>query len=348
MALENETIEGEEVEVEDRRSAIEAAFDAQEQQDESAAPVTPEVETQPEAEAKPEVKTEEEQAAPAEKPINVDKAPQSWKPAQRAKWDKLDPDIRQEVLRRDREITKTLGETAQARQLATHMEQLLTPYAARFQELEAHPLAAIDALLKADKMLSSAPPRDRAQYMAKLIKDYKVDIVELDSALSDQVQADPQQSRLEQLLAERLAPIQQFVQQQAAQQQMLEQQEIQNGKQTIEQMEANEAKYPYFADVREDMADLIEIQSKRGVYLSLDQAYSRAIAMNPDVSGLVATQRQEAQGRQAALAANARAQRALKASKSVSGAPTLGTVGSASSSDRRATIEAAFDALSGR
>jgi hypothetical protein len=112
-------------------------------------------------------------------------------------------------------------------------------------------------------------------------------------------------------------------------------------------MEAD-PKYPHFADLREDMADLIEISAKRGVYLSLDQAYSRAIAMNPDVSQQLAAQRDTEAKKAAAQTANARAQRALNASKSVGGAPTGAPSGSSPATDRRATIAAAFDAAGGR
>ena len=96
----------------------------------------------------------------------------------------MPPDVRQEIVRRERETTKVLGETAQARQLAGQFMQAVQPYQARLQSAGAHPIAAVQELLKADYILSSAPQNQRAAFMAKLISDYGIDVRELDTALA--------------------------------------------------------------------------------------------------------------------------------------------------------------------
>jgi hypothetical protein len=149
------------------------------------------------------------------------------------------------------------------------------------------------------------------------------------------------------LLQQRLAPFQTFIQQQQAQTRAQEEQVSQQIGTTIEQMAAD-PKYPHFGSVREDMADVIDIASKRGVYLTLEQAYSRAVAMNPEVSQEVASQQAAEATRAAAQTANARAQRALNASASVGGAPNGSPSGTPiNSTDRRAVIEAAFSSATG-
>jgi hypothetical protein len=115
----------------------------------------------------------------------------------------------------------------------------------------------------------------------------------------------------------------------------------------IEKM-ASDPKFEHFADVREDMADIIDLQAKKGVYLTLEQAYTRAIAMNPDISQVEATSRMNAAKTEAARAANAKAQLAKAASKSVGGAPNGLSSGASGKLDRRAAIEAAFSAAEGR
>ena len=132
----------------------------------------------------------------------------------------LDPDVRQEVIRRERDISRTLGETSQARQIANQFQQAVQPFMARIQSNGITPVQAVNELLKADHILSSAPAPQRAQYMAKLIKDYAIDIRALDDALAGTVVADPVQSTVEKLVEQRLAPFQQYIaQQQYAQQQ---------------------------------------------------------------------------------------------------------------------------------
>jgi len=255
--------------------------------------------------------------------------------------------VRQEVVRREREISRTLGETAQARQLAQAFNQTVQPYMARINGMNAHPMTAVQELLKADHVLSTAPKAARAQFMAKLISDYEIDVVELDAALSGKSQVDPINSKVEAMLQQRLAPFQQFLGQHQQQEQQRQQQQNQTMAAQLEAM-AVDPKFAHFDSVREDMADVIEIQAKKGVYLTLEQAYNRAIAMNPDVSQKVNQLSDNEAKKNAAQLANARAQRSLSASKSIGGAPNGVPNGQSSPDDRRATISAAFDALGGR
>lgn len=283
-------------------------------------------------------------------PPEIERAPQSWRAPQRAKWDKLDPDIRLEISRRERETTRVLGETAQARNFAGQFQNAIQPFQARLASIGAHPIAAVHELFKTDYLLSTAPPAQRAALMARLITDYGVDVRELDAALASGAHgrpADPVTSQVDQLLQQRLAPFNEYIaqqQQREAQQNQLANQQV---AQTIEQMAAD-PKYPYFEDLRQDMADIIDLASKRGNSLTLDQAYHRAAVMNPEIGKLVAAQRNQLAGRAAAQADNARAQRALNASSSVGGAPGGVPSSTPVGTDRRAALSAAFDAVQGR
>jgi hypothetical protein len=361
MAIETNTPEDE---VLDRRAALEAAYEEHSAEPSEPAKTTTEepkgghvepkeggleADTQPKTDVPndaPGSKSAQPQE-PTEKPLGIEKAPQAWKPAQKAKWEKLDPDIRQEVLRREREITQGLNTSAQARQLADKFTQTIQPYMARIQSYNVEPLHAINELLKADHLLSTAPKATRAQFMAKLIADYDVDLVELDSALSGKGPADPVESRVEQMLAQRLAPIQQFFTQHQQVEQFRQQQMAQQLEHTVESMAAD-PKYPYFEQVRESMADIVELLANRGQHITLETAYNRAIAMDPAISQEIAT-RTAAETKAAQLAkGNTQAHRALQASVSVGGNPGGLVNGSPSTTDRRATIAAAFDQAEGR
>lgn len=299
------------------------------------------------AEAKPEG---EKPAEPEVKPdVNVEKAPQSWKPGTRALWDKVDPTVRAEIVRREKQTVQVLNESAQARQFADEFGKVTQPYAARLQALNAHPLAVYNELLKADFVLSSAPKNERAAFVAKLIKDYDVDVEALDNALAGRIQQDTDpralaQAEVDRLLAERLAPYQQLLQRE----QQREQQDNQQVSTTIQQMAADTEKFPYFEDVRHDMADLLDMAVKKGRTLTLEQAYNQAVMLDPEISTLVSAQTQAAKAAEAAAKANAQAQRARRASVSVGGAPSGLVSGSPAAGDRRATIEAAFDSVGGR
>ena len=64
----------------------------------------------------------------------------------------------------------------------------------------------------------------------------------------------------------------------------------------------------------------MEINSRRGIYISLEQAYNKAIQMNPDVSSQVQRQATMTQANQQHL----QAQKAKVAASSVTGAPAGG------------------------
>ena len=110
--------------------------------------------------------------------------------------------------------------------------------------------------------------------------------------------------------------------------------------QSVESM-AYDPKYPYFDEVRQDMADIMELSYRRGVAMTLDEAYTKATQLNSEVAsqiGRQATMSNASQQHQQAL-------RAKAAASSVTGAPASGGdqtyVGDGS---LRGAIEAAFSA----
>ena len=344
----------------DRRAAIEAAFEAEDKKLEEVVTPTPEVvepieaakeaaepeekQLELELEEKPTEVAEKVEPEPEVKPVvTAERAPQSWKPAEKAKWAALDPGVRQEVMRREREITKTLSETAVARQLHQDFQQVIQPFMGRLQSMNAHPLVAVQELLKADYLLSTSPKVQKAQFLAKLIADYDVDVQALDDALSGRAPPDPVDAKVEALLQQRLAPFQQQLSHLKQQAQQREQQTTKELESTIAEFEAGE-KYPYYDQVRQEMADIIELSAKRGVYVTLESAYNKAIQLDPIISQELAAQSATAK----AAKANAQAQRALKASVSVGGAPSGVVAGSPTNGSRRAAIEAALEAVGGR
>lgn len=282
------------------------------------------------------------EGAPTEPPTEtqIEPPPQSWKPALKAKWSSLEPELRQEIIRRERDILREFGVSSHARKLANDLQEVTRPYEGRMRALNVTPLQAVGELLKADYALSTAPPTQKAQFMAKLIKDYGVDIAELDSALAGQ-QADPTTSRVEQLLQQQLAPVQQFMQQQQQTLEAERQAHEQAAIAEIQQMANDHVKYPYFETVRNDMADLIDLNARRGIQLSLADVYAKAVQINPETAPLVRTQTKQVQVQ------NNRAQKAIQASASVKGAPA-GSPTTKGSDSLRDTIEAAFAQVEGR
>lgn len=263
-----------------------------------------------EAPAPAEVKAE---AAPA------DRAPVSWKPLAREKWATLDPELKAEVMRRESEISTALSRTAHQRQIADQVEQVVAPYMPMIQAEGGDPVRTISNLLNTAAQLRTAPAAQKAQLVADMISHFGVDIEALDQALTGRVgqsASAPQPSQdIARLIQQQLAPVQQFMQSFQGRQQ----QEVQQSLQQFMADPANE----FANDVREDMADLLEMAAKRGQTLSLQDAYKRATLAHPQIADIV-TQRQL---QQAASQQTAASRRAKKASASLpsSGAPSTGS-----------------------
>ena len=273
----------------------------------------------------------------------IDAAPKSWKAGLRDKWGTLDPEVKAEVTRREREIQRAINEHAPQKQFTQQFQQVVQPHAQRYQGMGLTPLQLFKNFMEADTLLATGAMHDRATFMAKMISDYGIDIGALNDALNGADPAARPMSVVENLLNEKLAPIQSFMQQAENQRQQTAQREYHTQAAVINRMADDVANYPHFDIVAQDMADIMELNARRGVYLSPDDAYKRAVGINPQAHQA----EQSRAGQQRAQVAHDAATRSLGASLSVSGSPA-GLKRGVNPENLRDTIEAAWNAASGR
>jgi hypothetical protein len=293
---------------------------------EAIAEPTPSIRPGPKAEPK---------AAPQER------APASWRPDVREHWASLPAEVRAEVARREREMQTTLQETAEARRFSEQLGKVIAPYEAFIRAENSNALQAIDNLMGTAARLRTGTAPELAQLMAGMVKQFGVGrfgqpfIEALDSALVGEIpRVDPQQAQLQQAIQQQLAPVQQFMSQfqqaQVAQQQRAQEQAASEVSKFIERAEFGE-------DVREEMADVLEVAQRRGRELSLADAYRQACLVNPRVRSVLEA-RAKQKGVQQLTGA---AQKAKAAAVSVSGGPAIGAP-KQESADIRSAIEAAI------
>jgi hypothetical protein len=270
-----------------------------------------------------------------------EKAPASWRPEVREHWAQLPDTVRGEIARRESEVARTLQETAEARKTAEAVMKTIAPYEAFIKAENSSPLQAIDNLMSTAARLRTGTAPELANLVAGIVQQFGVGrfgngfIEALDSALAGQTpHVDPQQSAIDQVLNQRLAPLQsmfqQFQQVQVQQQQRVAQQAQSEVEQFISQAE-------FGADVSSDMADLLEAAHRRGQPMTLQQAYDKACLLNDSVAKVI-QQRRLSQGAQVQTQA---AQRARSAAVSVSGSAPVGAL-QQPSTDVRSAIEAAI------
>jgi hypothetical protein len=274
----------------------------------------------------------------------VDRAPQSWKGEAKKLWDQLPLQVRQEVARREKDMLPIMQEAATNRNKVQEVLSVITPHRGIIdQHYGGNPMEAVKTMLGVERVIRTGTATQKAQIVANMIKEFGVDIHTLDSLLVGQQPTEEiqQQSNIEALLEQKLAPFQQFIQTQQQREAQQRQQVEQTAVMTVQEMSQDE-KYPYFNEVREDMADLIEMNARRGLYLSLDDAYNRAVRMNTGTFQAAQVRDQSQGTTQAALEAHRAAQAAKGASVSVTGSPTGTGKNSGDPSNLRGLIENAF------
>lgn len=299
--------------------------------------------------AKPEHKSpaQPQQSKPATTEAVTDKAPVSWKPAQRELWASLPAEVRAEINRRERQIQETLTQTDNVRKFANDFAQIVQPYSHLIAQAGSTPLRAVDSMMRTAAVLTTGSQEQKAQTLVNLIAQYGVDIPTLDKVLSGVVKdgkvqgATPQQEQppaWARPMFEFMSTVQQ--QRMAAQQAAAAE-----AQQAVESF----SEKPFFEDLREEMADLIEVAARRGRAMTMEEAYERAVQANPEIRAIVQQRQAAAKARNPVSEAAATLARARKAASTVASAPageSAGTVSAAKT--RREAIAAAWEAAEAR
>ena len=320
--------------------ALEAAFDEAEAAEEAtedtvveATEETPEVvdtgaEGEVDSPPDPGLEPEGEVAAEPEATKEVS-APEYLSPEAREAWKDTPDPIKAEYATREanyqRGIEKFKGDAGRAQQ----MDQALSPYGQFFAMNGNNPPATINNLLGVAATLQGGATQQKAEMIANLINQFDVDVSALDGLLSGQgVPHETQQASLvQQEIQQALAPVQQFMQSQHQQQQH---QQTQQTNQINSELHAFAAQNEFYADVRSDMADLMDMAGNRGVEMNLQDAYNKAVMLRPDIQKVLQARTSQQQVNERTTAAS-----------SIAGSPG-GTTQQANPTDIGSLLEAAW------
>jgi hypothetical protein len=258
-------------------------------------------------------------------------APKSLPPAAREAWGETPKAMREAIATREKQYEAGIMKYANGAKRAQQMQQTIQPFS-QYTSMNGGPQQAITGLLQAGSTLQMGSPQQKAQLVASLIGQYGVDISTLDNMLvgnapSQEVQ---QNSQMEQLLNQRLQPMQQQL---GAYQQRDQQyaQQQQNAIGSEIQQFANDPANEFYGDVANRMASELDMAAQNGEKLDLKGAYDLAVRSNPEIFKLVQSREN---------AKNLGSKRA--AATSIHGTPQGGGGGKANPSVRSA-IEDAWD-----
>ena len=289
------------------------------------------------------VSDEEDESGDEDVPEETDppkedlKPPVSWKPAIREKWKNLPPEVKAEVHRREADIQKGLQQASGYRKVAEEYLNTVKPFQSLMQSMGASPSQAIQTVMGTVAQLSQGTNTQKAQIIAQVIKDYGVSVEVLDQVLSGQQVSDEPEDAILSKFEEKLRPIYGFMEQlQGADQ-------AQTGAIQTKAMDdlnsfVSDPTNDFIEDVRETMADYLEVAGRNQRVMTLKEAYDRACQDNPEIRKII--QQREAAKRVATPTGDELA-RKKKAASSLRGNPTGG--GSAGEKDLRSVIASQFD-----
>jgi hypothetical protein len=244
----------------------------------------------------------------------VDAAPSSWKDGVKTKWAELDPEVKAEIMRRERDISVGMQRAAETRKFGDSMYQEVAPYMELLKSEGATPQDAVRILLETAHTLRHGSPETKKALMLSMMEQYGIDFRqpfnpevarlqwEVDSRRHNDVRAQAQQGVSQELAA----------------------------KSEIEQFAAQPG-HEHLDTLRPHMAALLQ----SGAATDLAAAYEQAAWANPQVRAQL-LQKQDLE-KQAALSKN------RNAAASVRGSPGgVATSGISNPSNLRATLEEAF------
>tara|TARA_R110000737_G_scaffold60697_3_gene87510 strand:- start:939 stop:1991 length:1053 start_codon:yes stop_codon:yes gene_type:complete len=221
-------------------------------------------------------------------------APIGFSVESREHWKDVPQSVKQEIQKREQQITESMANTADARRTHSTVNDLANRYATILAAEGAdNPMQAIEGLFRTVSELRVGSPQQVATKMANLIQHYGVDINMLDGALSGQPVESNEATEIQKMLDAKLAPFQELLSNQQTSARDSEQASL-AAVNTELQAFADSPEAEFLNDVRHDMADLIDLASKRGQKLSFKEAYDKSCALNPSIAGVLAKRASDA------------------------------------------------------
>ncbi len=251
-----------------------------------------------EEESEDEFDEESEEVEPLE-------APQHWAPADQERFKSLPKEAQEFVLDRHRSMeadyTRKTQEIASIRKRGEALEEVISPYRQDFSLAGMDDVAAIRQLFAVHDSLK----RDPTNTVKWLAQQYGADLTQTDEDV------DPQVARLQQQIhqmhqeQQRVHTAQQEQQQQALVNQIKAFEE--------EKDEGGKLKHPHFITVYDDMTKLLQ----SGVANSLEDAYTRAVYMRPELQQSLQQEQLEQEKQKQKAEKAKQAKRAKKAASGV-------------------------------
>lgn len=292
------------------------------------------------------------EAAPGEKPPmppapgpndHLARPPGTWTPAAREHWASIPQAVREQVWKRDQEASRALTVSADARKFQNEFQQTITPYMGFIAAENSTPIRAVQNLMQTAATLRVGTAQQKVAVVAEVIKNFGIDLRMLDDVLAGEQpapgSAPANETIIQQMVAKHMAPVLDIIRTNKESQERAVETEVDS------ELEAFKAdpKHEFYEDVRDEMADLIELAARRGRVMGLTEAYERATLVSEPVRRVIEARKEQARAQQNQVIAN----KARRAAVSVPGSPEASSVVPQAGDSVRSAIEFALSKNSG-
>ena len=319
MDIENQ--EAPQAEPIDRRAMLEEQLEAAERGE----PIETKTRDESGRFAKPEPQPEVED----EEPPVWRRPPASWKKDFHEVWQKADPKMQEYAWQREEQMRAGVEPLLSKAQFADAMQEAISPYMNTIQGLGLQPEKAVAALMEADHKLRNSDPQTKMQYFMQLAQSYGINLggMQGQAPTAAPNSVDPMVYQLQNELNKVRGEVMGWKQQQ----EMVENQTL------LSEINQFSLKADHFEEVRPTMIQLLQ----SGVAQTLDEAYDKAIRLDPTLFEQTLKAKQAEESAKQAKEANRVAKTARAAAVSVRSA-TPGPNTAPKAANRRALLEEAF------
>ena len=211
---------------------------------------------------------------------NALKAPAGWTPKLRESWSKVPAEVQAQISAREQEMADNMANTSDAKNTHDRMTVLAQSFAPLMAaEGIRDPVQAAEGMFNTVAQLRMGSSQQKAKVIADLIQSYGVDIATLDNTIVGNTPEPSKNDEVERIIAERMAPMNDFFKQQQEQRSEQERAQAQSEVQEF----SKTAEFMYDPKVRNDMADFIDLAAARGQKMGVQEAYQKALATNPEI-----------------------------------------------------------------
>jgi hypothetical protein len=261
--------------------------------------------------------------------------PASWKKDYHEVWQKADPKMQEYAWQREEQMRAGVEPLLSKAQFADAMQEAISPYMQTIQGLGLSPDKAVAALMDADHKLRNSDPQTKLVYFQQLAQSYGINLGAMQSQQGQMPQqtVDPTVYALQNELNKVRGEVMGWKQQQ----EMMENQTLLN------EINQFSLKADHFEDVRPAMIQLLQ----SGMAQTLDEAYEKAIRLDPNLFEQVTKAQQAEAAAKQAKEQNRAAKAARAAAVSVRSA-TPGVNTAPKAANRRAILEEAFSETESR